>query len=172
MILKAFKEKSNQKYINSVLNSRQVAVTNKRIESVGVILSLKEFGDFDAFRNFLIDLHILSPKINIIAFVDDDKNIEKLWDTYFNPKDFGWNGAIKNIELQSFIDKNFDALICFYKQNTLELDLVTALSKANFKIGLSNKDHRLFDLILDIEPRQFELFKTELKKYLTVLNKI
>ena len=90
----------------------------------------------------------------------------------FTPKDFGWNGKIKNVDLQSFVEKDFDALICFYKQNTIELDLITATSNANFKIGISNKDNRLYDFIIDVNPKNFDVFKTELKKYLTVLNKI
>ena len=44
--------------------------------------------------------------------------------------------------------------------------------KANFKIGLSNTDQRLYDLIIDVKPDQFGVFKEELKKYLTVLNKL
>ncbi|GFZ86467.1 hypothetical protein GCM10011531_17250 [Aquaticitalea lipolytica] len=173
MILKAFKKKSNQKYINNILNQRHVAVNSKKIESVGVIFSLDEFGDFDVFRAFLNELNILPPKTKIIAFVDDEKkNTDTLWDTYFTPKDFGWNGKIKNVDLQSFVEKDFDALICFYKQNTIELDLITATSNANFKIGISNKDNRLYDFIIDVNPKNFDVFKTELKKYLTVLNKI
>ena len=53
MILKAFKKKSNQKYINNILNQRHVAVNSKKIESVGVIFSLNEFGDFDVFKTEL-----------------------------------------------------------------------------------------------------------------------
>lgn len=172
MIFRAFKEKSNRKHINKLLNSRNVPIHQKKIESVGVILNLNEFGDLDAFRNFFMELDVLPPKTKIITFVEDNKITEKLWDTYFSPKDFGWKDTIKNIELQSFIDTEFDALICFYKQNILELNLLTALSKSNFKIGISNTDPRLYDLILDVQPNNFQLFKIELKKYLTVLNKL
>ncbi|MEZ4792064.1 MAG: hypothetical protein R2783_00870 [Gelidibacter sp.] len=172
MIFKVFKEKSNQKYINKVLNSRSNAIHQKKIQSVGVILNLKEFADLDAFRFFFKEMGILPPKTKIITFVEDNKITDKLWDTYFSPKDFGWKDTIKNIELQSFIDTEFDALISFYRENTLELNMITALSKANFKIGISNSDTRLYDLILDIQPNDFLVFKNELIKYLTVLNKL
>lgn len=172
MIFKAFKEKSNQKHINKLLNSRSAAVNQKKVQTVGVILNLSEFADLDAFRSFFKELEILPPKTKMITFVEDNKITDKLWDTYFSPKDFGWNGTIKNIELQTFIDTEFDALICFYRQNVLELNLITASSKANFKIGISNYDPRLYDLILDLQSNNFTLFKTELKKYLIVLNKL
>jgi hypothetical protein len=172
MILKAFKEKSNQKYINKLLSARSVAVNSKKIKLVGVILNLKEFSDFEAFRAYFKTLDIRLNQIKIIAFVDNEKNVNQLWDTFFSPKDFGWKGKINSIELQSFVDTEFDVLISFYKQDVLELNLITALSKANFKVGLSNKDTRLFDLIININPKEFNLFKIELKKYLTVLNKL
>ena len=172
MILKAFKEKSNQKYINKLLSARKAAVDSRKILSLGVILNVNEFKDFEAFRTFLKELGIKSNKIKIIAFVEDEKDQGYHWETYFGPKDFGWNGKINNVELQTFIDTEFDALISFYKEDTIELNSITAQSSANFKIGLSNTDQRLYDLIIDVKPSDFSLFKSELKKYLTVLNKL
>ncbi len=172
MIFKAFKEKSNQKHINRLLNSRNVKFNNKKIESVGVVLNLKEFSDFESIRAFCKDLGVLPPRTKIITFVEDNKITDKLWDTYFSPKDFGWNGAIKNIDLQTFVDTEFDALICFYREHSIEQDLITAASKANFKIGISNENLKLYDFVIDVNSSQFQLFKIELKKYLTVLNKL
>lgn len=172
MILKAFKANSNQKYINKLLNARQVAVSNVKMNSVGVILNMNEFSDFDAFRNYFKELGILSSKIKIIAFVNDAKEANPLWDTYFNPKDFGWKGKINNVDLQSFIDTKFDVLISYYTQESLELKLITAASKANFKVGLIQDDKRVFDLMIDVKTKQIQLFISELTKYLHVLNKI
>lgn len=172
MILKAFKANSNQKYINKLLNARQVAVSNLKMNSVGVILNMNEFSDFDAFRIYFKTLGISPAKIKIIAFVDDVKDANPLWDTYFNPKDFGWKGKIKNIDLQSFIDTKFDVLISYYTNESIELKLITAASKANFKVGLTQDDKRVYDLIIDVKTKEIQLFKTELKKYLTVLNKL
>ena len=82
------------------------------------------------------------------------------------------NKSIKHDELQTFLDTEFDALVSFYKGDALELKMLTAASKANFKIGLSNVDDRLFDFILDVGTQDLSVFKTELKKYLTILKKI
>ena len=172
MILKAFKANSNQKYINKLLNARQVAVSNMKMNSVGVILNMDEFSDFDAFRNYFKELGILSSKIKVIAFIDDAKNANPLWDTYFNPKDFGWRGKINNVDLQSFIDTKFDVLISYYTKESLELKLITAAANANFKVGLSQDDKRMYDLMIDVNTKQISLFMSELTKYLHVLNKI
>ncbi|WP_040279970.1 DUF6913 domain-containing protein [Psychroserpens damuponensis] len=172
MILKVFKVKSNQKYINKLLNARQVAVSSTKVNTVGVILNMNEFSDFEAFRLFFKSLGIQASKAKIIAFVDDPKDSNELWDTYFNPKHFGWKGKINNTDLQTFVDTKFDVLISYYKESHVELNLITAASKANFKVGLTNDDERLYDLMINVKPNEFRVFKNELKKYLTVLNKL
>jgi hypothetical protein len=172
MFLKVFKDNSNQKYINKLLAARKAAVDSRKISSIGVILNTDEFKDFEAFRTYLKELGVKPNKTKIITFIKDEKDINFHWETYFSPKDFGWKGKINSIELQTFIDTEFDALISFYKDDTLELNSIVAQSKANFKIGLSNTDQRLYDLIIDVKPSQFGVFKDELKKYLTVLNKL
>ena len=172
MILKVFKEKSNQKYINKLLNARRVAVSDAKMKTVGVILNISEFSDFEAFRTFFKELEVQQARTKIIAFVEDPKDSNVLWDTYFSPKDFGWKGKINNIDLQTFVDTKYDVLISYYRANHLELNLITALSKANFKVGLSDADQRLYDLMIDLETKAFPVFKKELKKYLTVLKKI
>jgi len=172
MFLQRFKKKSIQNYISKILNSRNVSVNNNKIESVGVILNLDEFNEHEILRRFFISIGIMENKIKFIAFITDEKLAPNSWDSYFNPKNFGWHGNIKNVELQEFINTKFDALISYYKDDNLELNTVTTLSKANFKIGISKNDQRLNDFIIDVKPNQINVFKQELLKYLKVLNKI
>ena len=172
MILKAYRGKTDQKFIDKLLSSKSTAISDKKIESVGVVIDASEFSDAEVFKDFFHDLGIQLPKIKVVVFVDDVKKTERLWGNYFTKKDFGWRGKVKHSELQLFLDTKFDALLGFYKNDAIELKKVTALSKANFKIGLSGVDDRLFDFILDVGITDLEVFKVELKKYLTILNKI
>ena len=172
MILKGFKEKSNKKYLNKTLSNRSVNVDNSKITSLGVILNIDEFEDFELFRNLAGKLNVRANKFKLIAFSIDTKRAFNSWDVYFNPNDFGWHGTIKNIELQSFLDTKFDALISYYSVGVLELKMLTAISTAKFKIGIQKTDDRLNDLIINTKINEFEVFKNELFKYLTILNKI
>ena len=172
MILKSFKEKSNQKFINKLIDSRRLEPSSKKTESVGVVLNLSEFDDFEAFRVFFSELKFNPNKIKIAAFTDDHKMVELSKELLFSKKQIGWKGKIKSNELETFINTKFDALISYYKEANLELNLITAQSKANFKIGISKDDERLYDLILDVKSKDFSVFKEELLKYLTILNKL
>jgi len=111
MFLKRFKKKSNQNYINKILNSRNVSVNDNKIKSVGVILNIDEFNEHENLRLFLKNIGIMENKIKFITFVTEEKFMPNSWDSYFNPNDFGWKGKINSIELKEFINTKFDALI-------------------------------------------------------------
>ena len=172
MILRAFKEKSNQKYINNLLATRKASVNDNKIITVGVLLNAEEYEDLENFNIFFKSMNLNSPKHKILIYSTLDSVAHNQWDSFFGPKDIGWKGKIKNIDLQSFIDETYDVLISYYKEDILELNQVVAMSKANFKVGISNADERLYDLIIDVKPKQFQLFKTEFVKYLNILNKL
>lgn len=172
MILKGFKQNSTKKHLRKLLNSRQFFFNEAKIASLGVILNIDEVDDFECFRKLAETIHVRPNKLKIIAFTSNKKEDLNAWDVCFNPKDFSWNGKIKNIELQEFLDTPFDALISYYEQDVLELKVLTAASKSKFKIGVLQSDNRLNDFIIKTNLKQFDLFKNELIKYLNTFNKI
>ena len=172
MFLKLFRKRSNQKYINKILNSKRSKISEKKIRSVGVILSLEEFKDYDKIKEIFTDFGINENRIKFITYLSDKDFQLNHWDDYFSPEDFGWSGNITNIALNEFIDFKYDVLISYYRLDNTDLNLVTAKSKANFKIGISNFDQRLNDFIIDIGTEHINVFRNELEKYLKGLNKI
>ena len=172
MILKAFKEKSNRKYVNNLLATRQSAVNNNKVKTVAVLLNTSEFHEFEVFRVYFKELGLTSPKHKIVAFTLDDKLEHNKWNAHYSPKDFGWKGKIKNLDLETFINEPYDMLICFFKNPVLQLNQITVASKANLKVGISTEDERLYDLIIDVDLKDINIFKQELKKYLNILNKL
>jgi hypothetical protein len=172
MFFKRFKKKSNQKYVNTILNNRKPVVDTRPIGTVGVIFNFDEFKDHEQFRLIFKSIGIHENRIKFISYIDEEKSRPNGWDAFFSPENFGWKDKIEGVDLVDFVNQPFDALISYYKNDNLQLNMVTAMSKANFKIGISNKDERLYDLIINIEPNQINIFKNELIKYLKVFNKI
>nr|WP_245750644.1 hypothetical protein [Algibacter pectinivorans] len=158
--------------MNKLLTNREVSVNNSEVVSLGVIINVDEFDDFEVFDKLADYIKIRPNRMKIIAFSSGKKESLLSWDDCYNPKDFGWKGAIKNAELQTFLNKEFDVLISYYEKEILELKLITAESKAKFKIGILQTDERLNDLIIKTNLKQFDLFKEEVFKYLTILKKI
>ncbi|XMO86683.1 hypothetical protein AAFN75_18000 [Algibacter sp. AS12] len=158
--------------MNKLLANREVIVNNSEVVSLGIIINVDEFDDFEVFRELADYIKIRPNRMKVIAFSSGKKESLLSWDDCYNPKDFGWKGTIKNAELQTFLNKEFDVLISYYEKEILELKLITAESKAKFKIGILQTDERLNDLIIKTNLKQFDLFKEEVFKYLTILKKI
>ncbi len=173
MILKVFKEKSNKKYLNKLLINRHVNVTNGKVKSLGVIVNVDEFADLKEFES-LKDLSLLKDsKVEVIAYTSKkDTETTTTNAACYNAKDFGYRGVLKKEALSSFVNKPFDVLISYYTQDVLELKLLTASSKAKLKIGLLQADERINDLIIKTPTNKFNIFKDEVFKYLTILNKV
>ena len=172
MILKGFKEKSIKKHINKLLSERYVNISDSKVESLGIVFNLDEVDNFEQFNALSSCLKVMPNRLKVIAFSSNKKETIKSWDVCFNPNDFGWNGVIKNSELQTFLNTKFDVLISYYETDAVELKLLTATSKAEFKVGLLQSDERINDLIIKTNLAEFNVFKDEVFKYLTILNKI
>jgi hypothetical protein len=172
MFLKGFKKKSNQKYLNKLLSERQVNVNTDAVVSLGVIFNIDEVDNFELFAKLADYIQVRSNRMKVIAFSKNKKALLNTWDECYSSKDFGWKGTIKNGGLESFLNTEFDLLISYYREDFLELKLMTARSKAKFKVGNLQSDERINDLIIKTSLVEFHLFKEEVFKYLKILNKI
>lgn len=172
MILKTLKQNSNKKQLNKLLSERQLFDSDAKLESLGIVVNIDEGCHLDWFKTLDESFKVRPNKFKIIAFSKKKQNHLNTWDACYNPEDFGWNGHIKNTELETFLTTSFDVLISYYSTDVLELKLITALSKSKFKIGILQTEERLNDIIIKTKINEFEVFKNEVIKYLTILNKI
>ena len=172
MFFKRLKSVSIKKNIAKILNQRFKDFRSSKVQSVGIIFDYEAYHDYDFFHGLLKELGIRKNNIRFIAKIDAKKTHPNSWDSFYSLEDFDWLGKHKNQEIDEFVDQPFDVLISYYKTNALELNLITALSKANFKIGLNNEDDRLHDFTIEVDPSKIDIFKTELVKYLTTLNRL
>ena len=172
MFFNRIKTKSSQRFLTTVLNSRNKEFNSDKIQSVGIIFDYNNFQDYDFFKLMFTDLGLNINRLRFIAMIDSEKDQPNSWDAFYSKENFDWLGHCKNAEVNEFVNFTFDLLLSYYKPNSYELNIVTAMSKANFKVGLSAEDKRLHDLILEIETKDTSTFKTELIKYLKTLNKI
>ena len=67
----------------------------------------------------------------------------------------------------------FDLLINYFDEQKLLPSYVSTFCKAKVRLGFSNANHKLNDLILAINPKETELFLSNASKYLkTILKKV
>ncbi|MEO2053211.1 MAG: hypothetical protein ABGX00_15760 [Allomuricauda sp.] len=144
----------------------------KGITSVGCIVDVDNFEKAESFYE-LIDEYALRPNaIKIIGYKREyDKNSPYAIQI-FSDKDLGWKGQIENGYVLEFLGREYDMLINYYEEDNLMMKLLSVKTQARLKVGLGTQDAKVNDLILNTPLKDFKLFKSELKKYLKVLNEI
>ena len=90
----------------------------------------------------------------------------------YSDADLGFRGSVKSEEVSDFVATKFDALINFYDEDKLMLNLISVLSVSRFKIGFSSINIKINDFSVATSVNDIAGFTTELKKYLILLNKI
>lgn len=168
-----FKHKSGAKFLrNELKNAPRHIETRKGIKSIGVIVDLDSFDNSDAFTQLIDDFKLRHNTLKVIGYRGFyDKN-SPYATPVFSDKDLGWNGEVENSYALEFLTKEYDLLINYYTQDTLIMQLMTVKTKARIKVGFDEIDKDLNDLILQTSLKDFTTFKTELKKYLTVMNEL
>lgn len=157
---------------NELKNAPQFVASRKGIKSIGVIVDLDNFDNSDVFSQLIDDFKLRHSAIKIIGYrVFYDKNSPYALPV-FSDKDLGWGGDIENSYALEFLTKEYDLLINYYTQDKLMMQLMTVKTKARIKVGFDEVDKDLNDLILQTSLKDFTTFKTELKKYLTVMNEL
>lgn len=166
------KQRSLKKKTDQNLTARDTSEINSQLITLGFLIDERLMPDLSKFDDFALDFKLQPKDVKVFSFLEVRKKVPSLRQNQINNKDFNWKGDIANQNANEFLDKPFDVLVGYYKGNHAFLDLMVSKSKAKFKVGFQGGDERLFDLLIAVDPEDMKKFKVELRKYLTVLNKM
>lgn len=168
-----FKRKSSLKYLDENIGNRVACSrVRKGVSKIGCIVDIDVVEDANVFYDFIKEFSLKPNAVKIIGYKKEHDKNSPYSTPVFSDSDVGWGGKIENSYALEFLNREFDVLISYYNKDVLALKLLTLQSKARIKVGLSEIDNNLNDLILNTQMKDFDLFKTELGKYLKVLNEI
>jgi len=164
---KFLKKKTDKNLLNRDLSQRNV-----KIKTLGFLVDETIVSDFDMMYGLFKEMKLQPKDVKVYSFLEVKKKLPTLVQNRINNKDFTWKGEILNQNAVEFLDTSFDTLMGYYNRKNDFLDMMMSRSKAKFKAGFMTADDRLFDLQIDVDPNDFEAFKSEFIKYLKILNKI
>ncbi len=141
-------------------------------ETIGILVNADEFSDFKFLRSLGKSM-LKNVQVEIVAYSKTRSETSEENVTLFSNSDFKLSGAVKSIKLNDFIAQPFRFLISYYQRENVFLHFLKASSNAAFKIGIQQQASACFqDLTIDSTPDQTEVFKSEVLKYLKILNRI
>lgn len=171
-MLKKVKKHSLKKHTEKKLMERDISQRNTPLKYLGFLVDEVFFDDFEMLYEFGNELGLQRKDVKMFTFVETRRKIPSLRQNQITNKEFTFRGEIHSQNAQEFLDFPFDVLIGFYNGKHEFLSAMVAQSKAKFKIGFNGADERLYDLLLTMDIRKPELFKSEVKKYLQIFKKI
>ncbi len=140
-----------------------------KIRNIAVILDGNLVIPEDLFLNLGSAFGLSRGKIFMLTY-SELKNNNKVGfsNGIFCKSDISFLGKFNNI-LDKFCSKRYDVLINYYNRNFLPMKLVSLRCKSRISLGFPNVDHRLNDLILNIDITDNPLFLSESEKYLKLI---
>lgn len=174
MILKGLKKNAIKKSIDDYLKKRDAeSKTISNLKTLAVLIDASHSINIVSLLKLANELGVNSGELKVMGYKEGNKDIEDNKDTaYYNDKSFGINGTPKSKSLKEFINNDYDVLINFYGKDKMELNYVAAASNAKLKVGFAEVDNRINDLIIGATTDDANLFISELKKYLKILQVI
>nr|WP_291287710.1 hypothetical protein [Flavobacterium sp.] len=166
MFLNYIKEFFVKKSLKNNLNNVKNEVFTSNVQTIGLLIDESEFQHSEDLVKELISKGIRAENIKIVAY--NSKFSEKK--TYSRPtfgrKHINWKGEITAAFLNEFTTTEFDLLISYYDIETAILMMITARSKAKFKVGFASVDKNLNRWMIDTAIENHKLFVHELFRYL------
>jgi hypothetical protein len=172
MFYKIIKNFFLKKIVSKRLLKQKDQLVQQKITTVGLIVDETYFSNTARLVEQLISQGIEKEKITVLIYKDKIKSKELIASPFLALKNISFTGEINKKEVIDFLETPFDLLINYYDINKYALVLLSVQSKANFKVGFDTVDKRVNHFILKMLVDQYELFTSELFKYLKILNKI
>lgn len=171
-LIEKLQKRALKKIIESNLSKRDNSDINSPLVTLGILVEESFTQDFEALYDLASVLGLQRKDVKIFSFLELEHSVPSFQQNQINHKDFNWKGEIKSQNASEFLDVPYDVLIGYYNKKHIFLDMMVSSSRAKFKVGMKGADSRLFDLLISVNTDEKKAFKTELKKYLKILNKI
>jgi hypothetical protein len=156
---------------------RNVQVFNlEQAKSIGVVYNASTENDYNRAAGLIRHLQAQGKMVKSIGIapfkIRPHYLPTKLSYDFITANELNWYKKPYGTFVEDFIKYEFDILIDLNLMGNDSLRYVTSLSKAKFKIGLYNEEHKaIYDFMLEgIGPTKVSLFIKELLHYLEIFN--
>ncbi len=172
MLLEKFKKrilsKDFQKKLRELPHTR-VASSNK-IQTIGILTTDTLSSELSIEAAIKHHFNTVT-EIQMYSFKKSTKKVSTD-DSCFTEQDFNWRGGINDARFERFLETPFDLLIGYFDEQHLFLELALFTSSATFKIGFSQSNDLLYDMIVHERINNISGVTTLIDRYLKILKKL
>ncbi|MBS9767254.1 MAG: hypothetical protein KGV44_06915 [Flavobacteriaceae bacterium] len=149
------------------ITANKVTKNQRKIQSVLVIIDNIDFKEF-VFKELTDFFKENKATIQIEVFKKKSSKAERL--DYITSSDFGWFGGVSDKINEFILTKKYDLLINYSKVDEVYLKTLLLHCDYDFSISYAHLDNELYDMQISCDVNDIQLFTSEVKKYLKILN--
>lgn len=136
----------------SQTKASRTSVEFEMAESIGILFDATEPSNRNKVIAYAQKLIKNGKKVNLLGFVNNKQKELSFSFKYFTLNEVNWKMIPQGNDVNQFINKKFNILIslCFGKIHPIEY--ISALSKANLRVGPFSENPNCYDLMIDTPP--------------------
>jgi hypothetical protein len=140
-------------------------VSLEQVKSMGVLCQITDEDSYKTIHELFAKLQSPKRAVRLMGYVDKKEVpyfcLPQLSADYFSRKQLNWYGKPDFVQLNDFIQKDFDMLIDFSRKNLSPIHYILATSNAKLRIGANEFMQDLYDIFIhdETEPDHLELLK-------------
>jgi hypothetical protein len=171
------KKRLLNRYIENNEHSRQKKIVSlEKARTIGIICQITDENSYKEIYALFSKLQSQTRSVWLMGYVDEKYVpyfcLQQLAADYFSKKNLNWYGKPDFIQLNDFINKDFDMLLDFSRNDLPPLRYILATTKAKLLMGANKYTQDLYDIyIKDDDDQKMEHLKL-LKTYHNYLLKL
>ena len=170
-MFQGFKEAVLKKKLNQLLSQADSSRTpsSEKIKSIAIISNEDISTEIDLQKE--IEIILKARNIKIYSLRKYNKSDEFSY-KHFTKKNVNWKGQFTEESFKCFLEEPFDLLIGYFNKNNLYLERAVLESKAEFKVGFTGVNSKLYEIEISEKTQNITGFTSELKRYLQIIKKL
>ncbi len=163
-----------QKHLSENKKNRQRNILSlAQARSIGIVCEITDENSYkDIFRLFN-NLQNGGHDVKLIGYINEKEVpffcLQQLSADYFCNKHLNWFGNPNMVQVQDFIQKDFDILIDFNFRHNAPVKAILAQSNAKFIIGREKSNSAYYDLFIENSPKDNQTYLKEIFTYTQML---
>jgi len=137
------------------VSRQKTLISLEQVRSMAVLCQITDEGSYKEVHNLFSKLHSPKRTMWLMGYIDE-RNVPfyclpQLTADYFARKNLNWFGKPDFVQLHDFLQKDFDILIDFSRNDLAPLRYILSSSKAKLIIGANEFSQEFYDIFIKDE---------------------
>jgi len=127
----------------------------EQVKTMGIVCQITDEDSYKEMYDLFSKLHSPKRTIWLMGYIDESKVpyfcLQQLSADYFSKKQLNWYGKPDFVQFYDFVNKDFDILIDFSRNDLSPLQYILAVSNAKLIVGANEYAKDLYDIFIHDE---------------------